>query len=474
MEMFVAGEWRLDADRLEVHSPFTGTVIDEVPEASERSVADALAAADTGAAAMAALPAHRRAALLEASADVVASRVAELAELITREQGKTTTEATGEAGRIAPMLRACAAEAVRRTGEVLAMDAAPAGEGRLGFTLPEPCGVVLAITPFNYPALLVLHKVGPALAAGNAVLLKPAVTTPLTALWLTRALLEADWPDGALQCITGSGSRLGPLLCASPLVRKISFTGSVGVGHAIARAAGAKRLTCELGSNAAVVVLDDADVVHAAKEIVRSGFVNAGQVCISAQRVLVAPGVRDELVGAVLDGVDALRPGDPADPATTLGPLITASEAERVVGVIEAARETGATILRGGGSESSLVEPSVVLDPSEDSAVWDEELFGPAVAIRASTADEAVAAANRSRYGLSMSVFTQDVDRALAFARGIRSGMVHVNSGPLFRIDSMPYGGVRDSGFGKEGIRYAMDEMTEHKLVVLHPGANAS
>lgn len=473
MQMFVADAWRDGSAAADVHNPFSGAVVGQVPEASEADAELALTAAVAGAAAMAALPAYLRAERLEAAAALVERGQAELAQLISIEQGKTQAEAAGEANRVAPMLRTCAAEAVRRQGEVLAMDAAPAGVGRLGFTLPEPCGVVLAITPFNYPALLVCHKVGPALAAGNAVILKPAETTPLTALWLTRALVEAGFPAGAVQCITGAGERLGPVLCASRLVRKVSFTGSVAVGNAIAATAGAKRLTCELGSNAAVVVLDDADVPAAAREIVRSGYTNAGQVCISAQRVLVTPGLRDALLDAVVSGVDGLAPGDPADAGTTLGPVITPAEAERVVATIAEAREAGATVVRGGEASDALVEPTVVLDPPLDSRLWDEELFGPAVAIRTASVDEALTVANASRYGLSMSVFTQDIDRALHFARGVRSGMVHVNSGPLFRIDSMPYGGVGDSGYGKEGIRYAMDEMTEHKLVVIHPGTNA-
>ena len=473
MQMFVANAWRDSSAAADVRNPFSGAVIGRVPRASEADAVLALTTAVAGATAMAALPAYRRGELLEAAAAIVERGQAELAQLISTEQGKTQTEATGESSRIAPMLRTCAAEAVRRQGEVLAMDAAPAGVGRLGFTLPEPCGVVLAITPFNYPALLVCHKVGPALAAGNAVIVKPAETTPLTALWLTRALVEAGFPAGAVQCITGAGARLGPALCSSRLVRKVSFTGSAEVGNAIAATAGAKRLTCELGSNAAVVVLDDADVLAAAREIVRSGYTNAGQVCISAQRVLVTPGLRDALIDAVLSGVDALAPGDPADAGTTLGPVITPREAQRVVGTIAEARDAGATVVRGGEASDGLVEPAVVLDPPIDSRLWGEELFGPAVAIRTASVDEALAVANASRYGLSMSVFTQDIDRALRFAGDVRSGMVHVNSGPLFRIDSMPYGGVGDSGYGKEGIRYAMEEMTEHKLVVIHPGANA-
>ena len=473
MKMYVAGKW-IGSESTQVLNPFSGDVVELVPEASELDVDACLRAAQVGAEQMAALPAYRRAELLEAAADVIESRVQDLAATICAEGGKPMRDALAEASRIPAMFRYCAAEAVRRQGEVLAMDAAAAGVGRLGFTLPEPCGVVLAITPFNFPALLVCHKIGPALAAGNAVILKPAVTTPLTALLLTECLLSAGFPAHALQCLTGSGSRLGPLLCGSPLVRKISFTGSVGVGNAIARSAGAKRLTCELGSTSAVVVLQDADVKLAAREVVRSAYSNAGQVCISAQRVIVDPTRADELLDFVLQGVDQLVPGNPTDASTTMGPVITTTEAERIVTTIAAAQDGGATILRGGESSEAMVQPTVVVNPDADSSIWRDELFGPAVAIRHSTSvTEALQMADDSDYGLSMSIFTQDIDYALTFARTIRSGMVHINSGPLFRIDSMPYGGVRDSGFGKEGIRYAMQEMTEHKLVVIHPGANS-
>ena len=354
------------------------------------------------------------------------------------------------------------------------MDSAVAGVGRLGFTVPEPCGIVVAITPFNYPALLVCHKIGPALAAGNAVILKPAETTPLTALFLASCLLEAGIPDQALQCITGPGSEVGPALCSSDLVRKISFTGSVAVGNAISRSAGAKRLTCELGSISAVIVLADADPAHAAHEIVRSGYYNAGQVCISAQRVVVERSRHDDLVEGIIRGVDALRPGDPTSPETTIGPVITKTEAVRIVSRIESACRDGASVVRGGESADAFVAPTVVLDVPSDSSLWAEELFGPAVGVRsADSLTEAIESVNETGFGLAMSVFTQDIDRALGFARHIKSGMVHVNSGPLFRTDSMPFGGVGKSGFGKEGVRYAMDEMTEQKLIVVHPGMNA-
>lgn len=469
MKMYVAGEWRSGASQVEVLNPYSGIGIDTVPDATVGDAGLALEAAALGAKQMAALPAYRRAELLERAAELTDARVEQLAQTITTEQGKTRAEGRSEASRIASMLRYCAGEALRQQGEVLAMDSAPAGVGRLGFTLPGPCGVVLAITPFNYPALLVCHKIGPALAAGNAVILKPAETTPLTALLLTEIIIEAGFPPLALQCVTGSGSRLGPVLCGSKIVRKISFTGSVGVGDAIARSAGAKRLTCELGSTSTVVVFDDADVELTGREIVRSAYANAGQVCISAQRVLATAPVRDALVDSVLRGIDQIRPGDPSAESTTMGPVITPDEAQRITGVLRQAQRQGGTLVRGGDAAGALVAPALLVDAPETSSVWIDELFGPAVALRETTQQRALTEANAGRYGLSMSIFTRDIDKALAFARGIDSGMVHINSGPLFRIDSMPYGGVRDSGFGKEGIRYAMEEMTERKLVIVHP-----
>lgn len=472
MEMFIGGAWVSGDTRTEVRSPYSGEVIETVPTATTADIELALATAVEGARAMAALPAHRRASILEDAADLVEADLDELATTITAEEGKPGAEARAEAGRIPGLLRLCAGEALRQYGEVVPMDASAIGEGRLGFTLPEPCGVVVAITPFNYPALLVMHKVGPALAAGNAVILKPATATPLSALVLVRCLLEAGVPSSALQCICGPGSTIGEALCLDGRVRKISFTGSREVGARIAQVAGLKRLTCELGSNAALVVLDDADLEATVAATVRSGYANAGQVCISAQRVLVPRPARDEFVAQLSERVDALRLGDPNDPDTTLGPMISISEAGRVVDWIGEARSSGATIVRGGGRAGTLVEPTVILEPPTETRVWGDELFGPAVAVRTFEDDaEALAAANDTRYGLAVGVFTADIDRALRFARSAKSGVVHINSGPLWRTDVMPYGGVADSGFGKEGVKYAMQEMTEQKLVVVHPRA---
>ena len=469
MSMYVAGEWRGAAREEEVRSPFDGEIVGTVPVATAADALSAIAAALDGAAAMRRLSAWERNEILRRAAQIVESSLEELARTIALEVGKPLTEARGEAARIPDLLRLSGTEGARLHGETVPVDASANGAGKLAFTLRQPCGIVVAITPFNYPAMLVVHKVGPALAAGNAVVLKPARQTPLTALFLTRALLEAGLPENAIQCITGPGSELGDALCSDPRVRKISFTGSTAVGEQITRVAGVKRLSLELGSNCPLIVLPDADLDKVAAATVTGGFVNAGQVCISVQRVLVAREVYDDFVERLTPLVAALRTGHPLDEATGLGPVISEAEAMRVERTIREAVDGGATLLTGGEREGAVVAPTVVgnVDPAMELSRG--ELFGPAVALTpVSGIDEAIRLANDSDYGLGAGLFTSNLDHALRFAREVDSGSIQINSSPLWRADLMPYGGLKGSGIGKEGPRYAVEEMTELKTVVFH------
>jgi acyl-CoA reductase-like NAD-dependent aldehyde dehydrogenase len=469
MQIFVAGQWQDGQRRMEVRHPYDGCVVDTVPVASPEQVEAALAGAVEGAAVMRRMPGHERCRILRKAAELVQARQAELARTLSLEVGKTLREAAFEVGRAVQTLEVSAEEAKRIGGEVLPLDGAPGTAGKLGFTLRVPCGVVLAITPFNFPLNLVCHKVGPALAAGNAVIVKPASDTPLSALKLVEILLEAGLPPLAIACLTGSGGEVGAALCRDSRVRKISFTGSVEVGRQIVAVAGLKRVTMELGSNSPLIVLDDADLNKVAAAVVATGYGNAGQVCISTQRVIAVRKVYPDLLEALKPQVERIVAGNPLDEQTTMGPVIRERDAQRVVSWIEEAVAQGARLVCGGSRQGTLVAPTVVADVQPTMRLARDELFGPAVGVMpAANLDEALALANHSRYGLAAGIFTQNLDAAIRFAREVDAGALQINWGPAWRADLMPYGGLKESGFGKEGPKYAIEEMTELKTVILH------
>jgi glyceraldehyde-3-phosphate dehydrogenase (NADP+) len=472
-EMLIGGRWRPAAGagrREDVTSPYDGSVVGSVPVAGPGDVEAALGAAERGAQTWRHTPAHERMRILLRAAELADERAPQTARTISAENGKTITEATTEAGRSGALIRLAAFEGTQLYGEGLPLDANPGtGQDKLGFTLRQPCGIVVAITPFNYPALLVLHKLAPALAAGNAVVLKPARTTPLTALELAACFVDAGLPSGVLSVLTGPGGTLGDALVGDPRVRKISFTGSTATGERITRMAGVKKLSLELGASCPVIVLPDADLEQAAGAVATGGYVNAGQVCISVQRVITHPRVSADFLDALVPKVEAIRTGDPSSPDTTMGSLITTAEAERVERAIADAAAGGARVLTGGQRDGAVVAPTVVADVDPASPLSQQELFGPAVAV--STAEDwetAVAQANGTGYGLAAGVFTGDVAGAVQAMREIDAGSVHINWTPLWRADLMPYGGLKGSGVGKEGPRAAVAEMTESKTIVLH------
>jgi glyceraldehyde-3-phosphate dehydrogenase (NADP+) len=467
--MYVAGEW-VDGDgETMITSPWSGDVVDTVPKATSAQAELALAGAVAGAQAMAKLTAHERASALNRAADLLAERIDEFARTLSLEEGKPLTESRGEVGRCPDLIRLSAFEGSQLRGEVLPLDAAFNGAGKLGLAMRVPCGVVVAITPFNFPLLLVLHKVAPALAAGNAVILKPASATPLVALKLTELMLEAGLPPLALQCVTGDGRALGEQLCSDRRVRKVTFTGSTEVGEQITRVAGVKRLSLELGGNAPVVVLGDGDIDAAAEQTALGGYANAGQVCISTQRVIVDRRAYGDFLDALGPRVAAIETGDPMTDGTRLSAMITDGEAARVHSWIGEAVAQGARVLTGGERDGAVHQATVVADVDRSMRIFQEELFGPAVAVTpAEDGAEALRLANETAYGLTAGVFTRDLDTALQQMRGLEAGVIYVNGAPPWRADLMPYGGVKQSGIGTEGPRYAVQEMTEVRTVVFN------
>ena len=465
-KLLIGGEWVETAEWIEVRSPYDGALVGRVPRGGAQHARDAIDAAER--AMQEPIPAHERAAILDRVAAVLSERADEAARTISAEAGKPMKAARVEAARAVSTFTMAAVEARKLAGDVVPMDASPAGEGKLALTLKQPIGIVGAISPFNFPLNLVAHKIAPALAAGCAVILKPAEKTPLSALFLAELETEAGLPAGWLNVVCGPAAEIGDVLVEDERVKLITFTGSVPTGWKLRERAPRKRVNLELGNATPVIVAADADLDDAATRLAANAFSFAGQSCISVQRIYVERRAYDEFLELFLPRVEALKIGDPADEETDVGPLISESDRDRILSWIEEAKAVGAVVLTGGELDGELLTPTVIADAPTDAKVSCEEVFGPLCTVTPfDTLDEAIALANSTRFGLQAGVFTRDVKSALRAAGKLDFGGVTVNEAPTFRADQMPYGGVKDSGNTREGPAYAIREMTEERLVVL-------
>ena len=471
-KLLLAGDWIETGEWSEVRSPYDGTVVGRVSQGDasliDRAVRAAQKAFEGGD-----FPQHERGEVLSRASEIVRERLDDLARTIAAEAGKPLKTAEVEANRCVDTLAFAAVEARKLTGQTVPMEAAATGAGKLGIVLRVPYGVVGAISPFNFPLNLVAHKLGPALAAGNAVVLKPAGQTPISALKLAQVLLDAGLPTGWLSVVPGSGSKVGGALVSHELTRAITFTGSSAVGWGIRSDSPEKQVNLELGSNAPLIVHSDGDWEAAADKAKLHAFSHAGQSCISIQRILVHEEVADAFSERLVQNAESLRVGDPLDPETDVGPLISRDDRDRVKQWIDEAVAGGADLLTGGElvDEGRCLAPTVLANPPKDAKVWCEEIFGPVATIdRYGEFEEALRMANDSKYGLQAGVFTRDLERALAAADSLEFGGVLVNEVPTFRADQMPYGGVKDSGNTREGPAYAVLELTEERFVSLQGG----
>ena len=465
-KLLVAGEWVETGEWVEVRSPYSGEPVARVARAGAAEATRAIDAAEQ--ALLEPLPAHKRAEILVKVVAGIARRHDEIARQISDEAGKPLKAARVETSRAMSTYTFAAVEARKLAGEVVPMDAAQAGEGKLAFTLRRPIGIVGAISPFNFPLNLVAHKLAPALAAGCPVVLKPASQTPLSALVLAELEDEAGLPPGWLSVVVGPSSEIGDVLVEDERVKAITFTGSGPVGWGIKERAAKKKVNLELGNATPVIVTADADVDAAATAMAAHAFSFAGQSCISVQRIYVERDAYDRFLEGFLPRVRALKVGDPADEETDVGPVIDEGAKERILDWIAEARDGGAEILAGGQEQDGLIQPTVIGNASPELKVSCEEVFGPVVTVSAvASLDEAIQLANSTRFGLQAGIFTSRLDSAMRAAQELEFGGVIVNEAPTFRSDQMPYGGVKDSGNTREGPAYAVREFTEDRLVVI-------
>ncbi|MBM3266958.1 MAG: aldehyde dehydrogenase family protein [Candidatus Sericytochromatia bacterium] len=471
-KLYIDGQWITTDSAGPVLNKYDGRTIATLPIAGPAEVDRALAAAAAAAPVMARMPAHERGAILARASALLAARKEDLARTIAGEAGKALKFARIEADRAASTFAVASEEAKRLHGETIPLDAVPAGEGYFGFWLRRPVGVVAAIAPFNFPINLVAHKVAPALAAGNSIVLKPAAWTPLASVILCEILAEAGLPPGAINLVHGPGSRIGPQLVADPRVAKVTFTGSKEVGQDILARAGIKKVTLELGNTSPVVICHDADLDFAASRCAVGAFYNSGQVCISVQRIYCDRRVYEPFLEKLRAATRAMVVGDPLAEGVDVGPMIDARETDRIAAWVDEAKAAGATVVEGGRREGPVYWPTVLTEVTPKMRVVADEAFGPVVAVLPfDDFAEGLRQADDCEYGLQAAVFTQDVDRILMAVRHLNFGGVIVNDTPSFRCDHMPYGGNRQSGLGREGVRFAMEEMTNIQMVAIRsPG----
>lgn len=465
--LYIGGEWLEGNDHYDLLSPYSGKVIAQVPLAEKETVLNAIECAEQGAKEMKKLTALERSNILERAAGIFKERLEECALILAKENAKPLKAARGEILRTIETYKFAAEEAKRIHGETIPMDAAKNGKGRFAYTKREPLGVIAAITPFNFPFNLAAHKLGPAFAAGNSVILKPASQTPLSALAAAEIFEAAGLPKGALNVVTGKGSVVGDVLVTDPRIKMVTFTGSVEVGLGIKEKAGLKKVTLELGSNSAVIIdsADDLDAV--ALRCAEGSFAYSGQVCISVQRIYVQEDLYEAFLQKFTEKTKQLKLGDPESEETDLSSLITINEAKRVEGWIESARKAGTEIAYGGQRTGAILQPTIIKNAGPTQEISCQEAFAPIVSVNSyKTWDEAIDHVNDSLYGLQAGVYTTSMPKAFDAVERLEVGGVIVNDIPSFRVDQMPYGGVKNSGTGREGVKYSVEEMTELKLAV--------
>jgi acyl-CoA reductase-like NAD-dependent aldehyde dehydrogenase len=467
-KLLIDGQWVNGGSLMEVKNKYNGQVIGALPTARREDLDSAIDAAERAEAVMADLPAYKRAEILLRTAALIRERSEDLAQTIAAEAGKAIKFARAEVERAANTFTIASEEAKRMHGETIALDAVQAGEGYFGFWVRRPVGVIAAISPFNFPINLVAHKLAPAIASGNTIVLKPASTTPLTAVKLCQIIQDAGLPAGALNLVVGSGGTVGEWLITDPRVDKITFTGSPEIGRHILSVAGIKKVTLELGNTSPVVVAPDADLDFVAKRCAVAAFANSGQVCISVQRIYSQKQVYEPLVEKFVSATNNMVVGDPLDERVDVGPMIDSKEVDRIETWVNEARTEGAQVLTGGKRDGTVYYPTVLTGVQPEMKVIAEEAFAPVASIIAcDDFEESLRQANDSKFGLQVGVFTNDVNRIFKAIHGLNFGGVIVNDTPSFRVDQMPYGGNRESGLGREGVKYAMEDMTNIQMVAI-------